>query len=203
MQNMLDICTKTAKLLDLKFNVKKSMALRIGSRFNKVCQNLILDGQELIYSSEIKYLGVYIQSGHNFYCSYLHNKLKLYLCFNAIYFKSKAASFEIVCVNLLKSYCMPLVLYASEAIVPCKKDVKMLDKLIFNAMAKIFCTFDAEIISDIRMNFELHSVTDIVDKRHRRFCIAYNFKQFYFGKTIKALNCNIWNLWHNTLPSDW
>jgi hypothetical protein len=42
MQQMLDICSAEAVFLDLQFNTKKSIALRIGSRWQNECSPLIL-----------------------------------------------------------------------------------------------------------------------------------------------------------------
>lgn len=76
MQEMLNICSKVASNLDLKFNVAKSMVLRIGDRCNEPCAKLFLQGTELCYVKELKYLGVYIICGRTFKCSFSSAKLK-------------------------------------------------------------------------------------------------------------------------------
>src|ERR1044072_7359346 len=47
MQHMLNICDEFAIELDVKFNVIKSVAMRIGLRFNVKCSPLILAGNDL------------------------------------------------------------------------------------------------------------------------------------------------------------
>ena len=54
-----------------------------------------------------------------------------------------------MCVELLNRYCIPLVLYATEAAYPDKASVKRLDKLVDVAVHKIFKTFDEQITCDI------------------------------------------------------
>ena len=44
MQSMLDTCFRVSMELDLQFNVKKCVAIRIGRRFNSKCQSLMLGG---------------------------------------------------------------------------------------------------------------------------------------------------------------
>ena len=44
MQHMLNICSVMASELNLKFNVEKSMSLRIGRRFSFECADLMLCG---------------------------------------------------------------------------------------------------------------------------------------------------------------
>lgn len=130
------------------------------------------------FVSEIKYLGVYICSGRCFARSFDNSKLKFYRCFNAIFCKSKSSSSEIVTVNLLKAYCLPIILYACEAISPSKRDFVVLDKLIDRAVSKIFNTFDQSIASATRDFLNLDSVENIVVKRKKNF--THNFVKFFF-----------------------
>ena len=160
MQSMLDICSDISKRLDLKFNVKKSAVLRIGKRFNIKCGDLLLGDQVIPFVEEIKYLGIVIMSGSKFTRSFCLSKLKFYRCFNAIYSKAANASEEVL-VNLLKSYCLPLVMYSCESVSPCKADIKSLNKLITLAFQRIFHTYDAEIIQVTRSLFSLSDIADI------------------------------------------
>jgi len=188
MQSMLDICVNTVKVLDLKFNAKKCMVLRIGNRFNKAVSSLVLDGQELCRVDEIKYLGVYIKSGLHFRCSHAQIKLKFYRCFNSIYSKCQSASSELICVNLFKSYCMPLVLYAMEATGPLVSELNVLDKLISNAVGKIFGSYDLNLIATVRDNLNLVSVHETVNKKTLKFLQAFYKKSFSFASVIFSIN---------------
>ena len=64
-QSMLDICSIISRNLDLNFNIKKSIVIRIGKRFNVKCKDLLLDGQIIPFVEEIKYLGIFIKNGSN------------------------------------------------------------------------------------------------------------------------------------------
>ena len=144
LQCMLDVCSSIAEKLDLKFNVKKSMVLRVGQRYKSKCTDLYLSGQPLSYVAVIKYLGISIESGPKFRCSYANVVMKFYRSFNSLYSKCKSASSEVICINLLKSYCLPIILYGIKAVDPGNRDIRKLDKLVSQAVSKIFCTFDAE-----------------------------------------------------------
>ena len=120
MQHMLDICDLSAAELDMKFNTIKSVAMRIGKRYNIECSALTLSGKTLFYVKSLKYLGVHINAAVNFKCTYDHVKQKFYKIFNAIYSKSKASNSELVTVELFRSYCLPSMLYAVEASFPKK-----------------------------------------------------------------------------------
>jgi len=55
-------------------------------------------------------------TARRFKTSVSHLKIKFYRTFNCIYSRSKAANSEMVAVELLKAYCLPLLLYASESV---------------------------------------------------------------------------------------
>jgi len=190
MQNMLNLCNDIVCRLDLKFNVAKSMFLRIGLRFRISTACLYLDGQALAKTDEIKYLGVYIKAGKFFRCSYSHCKLKFYRSFNAIFQRSTSAASEMVSVHLMKSFCIPLVLFALEATNCSKSDLLQLDKLIYTAVGKIFKTYDSDIIGAIRVNCGLDNVDAIVNRRTANFHRSFAIKNFSFISIIHNINCS-------------
>ena len=191
MQKMLDICNDIVCELNLKFNVTKSMFMRIGLRFRMPTANLYLDGQALCKVAEIRYLGVYIKAGKLFRCSYSNCKLKFYRCFNAIYHRSISAASEIVSVQLMKFYCIPLVLFALEVTNCSKSELLQLDKLIYTAVGKIFKTFDSDIIGVIRACCELDNVDAIVNRRLVKFCKSFALKNFSFMSVIININFSV------------
>ena len=146
MQNMLDICTYNITILDLKFNVKKSLFLRIGSRYKVICAPLILDNQILAVSSECKYLGMYITSAVSFRCTFVQSKMKFYRAFNALYSRVKTDNAECVCIELMRSYCLPIILYGCDVIKPTRCDLLMMNRLVNRVVARIFNTFDNDVI---------------------------------------------------------
>ena len=186
LQIMLDVCCTVMYSLDLKFNVKKSVLLRIGSRFNSLCTPLKLDGQVLTSVTECKYLGAHILAGKHFKCSYAHIKLKFYRLFNAIYSKSSAASAESISVQLLKSYCAPVVYYACEALSYSCSDTSMFNRLFNRALAKIFKTFDADVISDIRGYFMIDDAKAVIGTRVSNFEKKFWAKSLYFNRALFA-----------------
>ena len=135
---MLDICDKFAIDFDVKFNSSKSVVMRIGPRFDVTCAPLFLCGCELKFVSSVKYLGVCLVAGKCFRCSVEHIKMKFYRVFNAIYSKSKGVNSELVTVELLKSYCLPFIMYATEAVSLSRSTVNMLDNCINSALYRIF-----------------------------------------------------------------
>jgi len=70
LQRLLVLCEQELMSLDMSLNVKKSVCVRIGARFEAECCNLVTsEGQVLIWANDIRYLGIYIVSASNFKCS--------------------------------------------------------------------------------------------------------------------------------------
>ena len=138
MRVMLAVCDKFAADFDIKFNSSKSVAMRVGVRFDVQCAPLTLTGGDLEFVKSIKYLGIYVTAAKQFKCTLEHVKINFFRTFNSVYSKSKGAHSELVSVELLKSYCLPFLLYASEAIPLSKTAVNMLDNCVNVALYKIF-----------------------------------------------------------------
>ena len=81
-------------------------------------------GCELQYVQCLKYLGIHILSGKPFKRCVKNVRMTFYRTFNCIYYRSKGANSELVSVQLFKSYCLPFIVYATEAVSLNKSSVK-------------------------------------------------------------------------------
>ena len=98
--------------------------------------------------------------------------------------KCSSAYSEIICVNLLKFYCLPIVMYSLEALNPSVTYLKSLDRLIDQAVMKIFKTFDMTIVKGVRHFCNLSSVAHILEKRKVNMFNRYWCNNLYFCKTV-------------------
>ena len=144
MQRMLNICDQFAVDFDMKFNTKKSCAIRVGPRYKEHCEPLKLSNCELSFVNSCIYLGVHIEADRYFKCSYDHLRLKFYRTFNCLFSKSRAADSELVTVYLLKSYCLPVMLYCLEGLPVISATTNALNNCINQAVYKIFNITDRE-----------------------------------------------------------
>jgi len=76
-----NVCTDFDIGYDVKFNENKSVALRIGPRFNSVCKPLVLGSRCLQFVDSVKYLGVCITVSHHFKCTFEDVKLKFFFVY--------------------------------------------------------------------------------------------------------------------------
>jgi len=189
MRIMLDICEKFAVDFDIKLNGSKSVAMRIDARFDAECVPLTLSGSELQFVSTIKYLGICITAGKYFKCSMDNVKMKFYRVFNAIYSKCKGVNSELVTVELMKSYCLPFIMYATEALPLTKTAINMLDNCIDAVLYKIF-KVDCASVAYLRKFLNIPSVAISAERRRLCFvnkCLSLiDFKQVM---SVYAFNC--------------
>jgi len=178
MQEMLKICDEFALDFNMKFNGMKSVAIRIGCRYNMQCSTFTLSGNSLKYVSSVKYLGVYFVAAKCFKISVDHLKVRFYRVFNCIFSRVKAPNSELVVVHLLKSYCLPFLLYASEAVLPSNSNIQSLDNCINRAIFKIFGLNSSDCIQDIRHSVNLPSLKVLIESRRLKFVNRLlNYKQ--------------------------
>ena len=109
-----------------------------------------MSGGELKCVNEMKYLGVHLVAAKCFKTSVNHLKVKFYRVFNFSYSRSKAANSEMITAQLLKAYCLPLLLYASEAILLSKSQLQDLNNCINRSVYKTFVVIGAEAVKDVR-----------------------------------------------------
>ena len=75
LENLLHSCERELQSLDMSINFKKSGCLRIGSRYNAPCTNILSsNGIAIPWIAELRYLGVTLQQSHAFRCSLVQAK---------------------------------------------------------------------------------------------------------------------------------
>jgi len=192
MQCMLQICNQFAVDFDVKFNSTKSVAMRIGCRYNATCEPLELAGDTLKYVDSVKYLGVCLIASTYFKCSVDHVKVKFYRVFNCIFSRSKSANSEMVTVQLLKSYCLPFLLYGSEAVGLSATNMHILDNCINRARTGSFILVTMIMYGSpqLRQFLGLCSIRRLVECRRKRF-IDGLVESSKYGVVLKVMATNL------------
>jgi len=90
-----------------------------------------------------------------------------YRSVNAILYRVKNAGSEseLVCVHLLKSLCLPALLYAVELLPLAKTDMSMLDHLVDRVFYRIFGCSSSEDIQFLRSVLDLPGLSVCVNER--------------------------------------
>ena len=135
--------------LDFAINVRKSVCIRIGPRCHFSCSPILLsDGSELQWVDSVRYLGVCVTRSTHFSCSFDNAKRSFYRSFNAIFGKIGRIAPENVVMQLIKSKCVPVLLYAVDACPTNRTLERSLQFPLTRIMMKIFKTNSKEIINN-------------------------------------------------------
>ena len=151
LQAMINICCQQLAMLDLKINVSKSAAIRIGNRFKNDCSNLFALNDIIQRTNEAKYLGITVQSGSKFKCSLDKTKCKYYRAVNAILAKVGSNNNKPVTVNLISSIARPILLYSVESLSLNKSELISLNHPWTRSFEKLFNTFDKDVIKQLHV----------------------------------------------------
>ena len=81
-----------------------------------------------------------------------------------------AANSEMVTVELLKSYCLPFLLYGVDAMSLSSTNVRSLANCINRTMYRIFGLCDKSSLEYIRMCAKLDNMTDLIQRKCEKFC---------------------------------
>jgi len=69
LQKLLLVCETEFNYLDMTINSKKFSCIRVGSRHDKTCANIVAcDGSHLAWVDELRYLGIFIVCAPVFRC---------------------------------------------------------------------------------------------------------------------------------------
>jgi len=112
LEKLIRLCERELNWLAMTTNVKKSCCRRIGPRCDVPCANIItLTGHVLLWTKEIKYLGIFIVQSRAFKCATDDAKCSFYRAANAIFGKVGRLASEEVTLQLIKSKCIPVLRY--------------------------------------------------------------------------------------------
>ena len=87
--------------------------------------------------------------------------------------KQEESSLYSVQLNLFKSFCVPVIMYALEAVSPNKSSVYMLDNLVNRAVFRIFRCSSMSDILFIRNMFGLATIGEMLEHRKNSFICQY------------------------------
>jgi len=114
------------------------------------CANIkltTLTGHVLPWTKEITYLGIFIVQSRVFKCATYDAKCSFYRAANAIFGKVDRLASEEVTLQLIKSKCIPILLYGLVACPLNKSQLSSLDFVINRFLIKLFSTSNIEIIT--------------------------------------------------------
>lgn len=187
---MVDICLNEFKNLDLTVNVKKSACVRFGKRCKTECTNIYIDGCLIPWSGNVKYLGIVFESGFKLKIDFKLSRANFYRCFNAIYSKVSKAS-ETVVISLIKTKCLPIIMYALEAADLNTSLLRSLDNPMFLAVGRVFKSLDKQTVNNCMYFMNIWPLR-----------YEYLFRKLKFLLKLRKAKNNFLNTLYNSFGSD-
>jgi len=186
----IQVCDTSAVEYNVTFHTVKSVAMRIGPRFNVTCAPLMLDDMYLKYLESVKYLRVIVSAAKYFKYSVEHIRMRFYRLFNSLYAKKRSANSELLTVELMKSYCMPFILYATEALPLSNRIIYMLHNCVSTGTAKVFSVTHRDIIMSVTQLMNFRRLTEIIERRKQKF-IDRLLQLDFFTVVLKVYSANV------------
>ena len=89
--------------------------MRFGPRFKNACVDIVASGQSIKWEMLARYLGIYLESSTKFKCSFSKKQSGIFKkSFNSIFGKIGRSASEEVLFELIKSKCLPILLYGTD-----------------------------------------------------------------------------------------
>lgn len=186
LQLMINLCTDELNNLDLLINVKKSVCMQFGKHRDTFCFEMSINSTKVSWSNSMSYLGVKITSSFLFCIDLKPVRSKFYRSFNALYSKISKANEQLI-ISLLKTFCVPVIMYSVEAFVLNTSSLRSLDGLLLNSFGKIFKTYDNNILSQCMYYM------NVLPIRYDYCCRRLNFL-FKLAKSRNSLLTLFYNL---------
>ena len=110
-----------------------------------------------------------------------------YHAFNAPYSKCSSSTSELASIFLMKSYCMPILTFAFEALVLSRGTIKMLQSVVDNSVRRIFKVQCTGSVREIRLNVGLADIEFLYLNSWCKFLLKFNGKFLSFANILFCL----------------
>ena len=151
---ILNACEQELENIGMLINVNKSSCIRFGNRFNVPCAEIISShGGAIKWSDSCRYLGIHFVTGCAFRCKLDDTKSRFFRAFNSIYSKVGGFASEDVVSKLVRSKCVPILLYGTEVCPLLSRQKQSLEFSITRIFMKMFHTSSAQVVKECQVNF--------------------------------------------------
>jgi len=133
-----------------------------------------------------RYLGVYLESFTKFKCLFSKkNKAGFFKSFNSIFGKIGRSASEEVLFELIKSKCIPILLYGTDVCPVNSADRHSLQFTINKIVYKIFGAMSKDLYIEISADFGIESVENLIADRRNRFINRYGETDNYLCQMLR------------------
>jgi len=133
-----------------------------------------MTGVALPWVKNLRYLGVFIIRSRTFKCSLDHARKSFYRSANYIFGKVGRNASEEVILQLIKSKCIPVLLYGLDACPLTKSDLSVIDFVANRFFIKLFRTNNIETVKSCQYYFNFQPLSLLWPERVKKFDNKYD-----------------------------
>ena len=134
-----------------------------------ISYELFLNGHVIEWTDEWVYLGITLRSNKTFDCSVSERIKKFYRSANSI-FRIDGRSNDMIMLQLVESYCVPVLTYGIEVIRVCNRDERRQLRVAYNSVfRKIFGYRWSESVTALQSFLGRPTWEQLVEKRRNGF----------------------------------
>ena len=154
----------------MAINVEKSACLRVGPRYNVRCRVITTStGNSISCVNQMRYTGVFFVKFRVVKCDLDHVKCSFYRAANAIFGRLGRIASEKVIIQLIKSKCIPVLVYGLKVCPLTKSDLKSLDFPVNRFFMKLFNTSNIQMVNDCQVYFGFDLPSVIIVRQSKKF----------------------------------
>jgi len=131
------------------------------------------DGQYLPWVSEMRYLEIFVIKARSFRCSFSHSKLSFFGAINVVFGKLLNLASAVVILELVKSKCLPILLYGLECCNLRSADLNSLDFTYNRLFMKLFRTKSIDVVKDCQYFFGAVLLSVLVLRKADKLALRY------------------------------
>ena len=168
LQRLLNICSAYCAQWDICLNSKKTKNMFFGKKTDFSFKPT-LNGSQISFEDEWKYLGVVLKSGTRFGCSIIERVKSFYKSLNSI-LRVEGRSNDMVMLRLIEAHCVPILCYAIEMTDVANRDERRSLRVAYNAIfRKLFGYRLFESVSNLQHALGRPTWEELVEKRKSGF----------------------------------
>ena len=138
-------------------------------------------------SSLVKYLGVSILAGRSFNINLQLMRQKFFRALNGILGKVGGSASESLTLSLISTFCLPIMMYACEAIWFSKKSLLRVEKAFNQVFSKMFRSFDTQTIKHCKFYMGSLPMSMRIHLRQLEFLNVYRRGSIQFSLELKNI----------------
>ena len=133
-------------------------------------------GYDIAWVQEMRYLVAYITKSRVFKCSLDHAKRFFYRAANSIFGKIGRIASEEVILRLIRTKCVPVLLYGLEACNLTKSQITSLDFVLNRFFMKLFGTNNIKVITEYQTYFSFKLPSTLLAERVKKLKDDYELQ---------------------------